>query len=515
MAGVASAVQAKKNMILEAENSENQVKNSDEEEPRGKLERQLTSTFDKQMLMDVNDVADADREQAEIVDLEKLKENELEGVGKQVATESGSSDNEQEESEAKLRILTGEATDIGGGSVNQDKSCCFRTGKNEEHLVAAVFDGHGRELGELAAIVARDFVRNELLKEEVLTELGQDPKKVFERIFEDAHLEIKDRFRRKIEESTDWDVFEDEAGFLVKKHRARAFRKNVKSPRGKRSSLFQTFLRSAKIEKAEVKLEEEPKIKYISEANVHGGTTATVVVILNHKRVLVANVGDSTALFGGMKNGTPMFKELSAEHSPEAPDEYLRVQQEFANSDKCLRFVFDVLDRNYHTTPKYACPPIFKPLESGSEHVEIARPNGFYYKNVRSEWATLVTTPPTAKFQDALAFTRSLGDLHLHVYGVSYVPEVQEFDLDKLVEESASGAALLLVCSDGVWDNWKYQDIIRKTMSSPLWATTLDGNSAQTLTNQMMEENIRLAKQHFGSQADNMTGIVCVIKPDN
>ena len=42
---------------------------------------------------------------------------------------------------------------------------------------------------------------------------------------------------------------------------------------------------------------------------------------------------------------------------------------------------------------------------------------GEYYKNVRSEWASLVTTPPTARFQDALAFTRSIGDLHLHAYG--------------------------------------------------------------------------------------------------
>ena len=29
---------------------------------------------------------------------------------------------------------------------------------------------------------------------------------------------------------------------------------------------------------------------------------------------------------------------------------------------------------------------------------------GEYYKNVRSEWASLVTTPPTARFQDALPF---------------------------------------------------------------------------------------------------------------
>lgn len=40
-----------------------------------------------------------------------------------------------------------------------------------------------------------------------------------------------------------------------------------------------------------------------------------------------------------------------------------------------------------------------------------------YYKNIRREWASLVATPPSARFQDALAFTRSLGDLHLHTYG--------------------------------------------------------------------------------------------------
>jgi len=43
--------------------------------------------------------------------------------------------------------------------------------------------------------------------------------------------------------------------------------------------------------------------------------------------------------------------------------------------------------------------------------------SGAYYKNVRKEWASLVATPPSARFQDALAFTRSLGDLHLQIYG--------------------------------------------------------------------------------------------------
>ena len=54
---------------------------------------------------------------------------------------------------------------------------------------------------------------------------------------------------------------------------------------------------------------------------------------------------------------------------------------------------------------------------------------GSYYKNVRKEWASLVSTPSSARFQDALAFTRSLGDLHLHTYGVTHYPEVQVLDL--------------------------------------------------------------------------------------
>jgi len=50
-----------------------------------------------------------------------------------------------------------------------------------------------------------------------------------------------------------------------------------------------------------------------------------------------------------------------------------------------------------------------------------------YYKNVRKEWASLVSTPPTAKFQDALAFTRSLGDFHLHTYGIQTLNDMLYF----------------------------------------------------------------------------------------
>jgi len=43
--------------------------------------------------------------------------------------------------------------------------------------------------------------------------------------------------------------------------------------------------------------------------------------------MIVANVGDSTALWGGVnEEGQVVFRELSAEHSPESKGEFERVR---------------------------------------------------------------------------------------------------------------------------------------------------------------------------------------------
>lgn len=74
-------------------------------------------------------------------------------------------------------------------------------------------------------------------------------------------------------------------------------------------------------------------------------------------------------------------------------------------------------------------------------------------------------------FQDALAFTRSLGDFHLQSFGVCFLPEVFEIDLGALLspnpnsDNSVSKFITLLVCSDGIWDNWKFDDVTQFTLS--------------------------------------------------
>ena len=54
-----------------------------------------------------------------------------------------------------LKFRYGVATDIGGGQTNQDAYGVFEV-EAEDCVVMGVYDGHGRELGELASQVARD-----------------------------------------------------------------------------------------------------------------------------------------------------------------------------------------------------------------------------------------------------------------------------------------------------------------------------------------------------------------------
>ena len=141
---------------------------------------------------------------------------------------------------------------------------------------------------------------------------------------------------------------------------------------------------------------------------------------------------------------------LSAEHSPETPSEYTRMREfrpcphRGTNFSEML-FVYDAPSYS-----KYDCPDVFR--VEGETATPVVTNNGRYYKSVRNEWATLVTTPPHSRFQDALAFTRSVGDLHLQTYGVTCKPDVAVMDLQAMFAERAAkgevdpnSPALLLV----------------------------------------------------------------------
>jgi serine/threonine protein phosphatase PrpC len=373
----------------------------------------------------------------------------------------------------------------------------------------------------MAAKVAKSVFRDELARPEVQDRLRADPLPILTLTFANAHKAIEEAFRKHYEE-LGWLVERAREGYLTRMN------KNRTGPL----------------------------------MCIHGGTTATVLVVLDGRRIVVANVGDSTAIIAGLgtagalhsvKEWTPMpphkpaggsapagaarslssgpesapaplpvtvavpdavassYMELSADHSPESHTEFQRMQTFRPHGTLPhhpeLLFVYDTL-----TSSKLSCPPIFD-VDSRSGKTEKTE-RGSYYKNVRCEWATLVATPPHAPYQDALAFTRSLGDLHLQTYGVSHTPEVWWMDL-----MAPGGAPLvpyplsIVVASDGIWDNWKFEEVAAYVLAPPRLAEVLRSNSAQAAAGELMATNLERGRANFGSSADNMTAITLYLIP--
>jgi serine/threonine protein phosphatase PrpC len=432
-------------------------------------------------------------------------------------------------------------------------------------------------MGQAAAKVAKQVMREELSKPETLARLRLNPKSTLDAAFATAHKAIESHFAQSYE-SQGWIVTRAPEGYLL---------------RSKPGSSGNPLC-------------------------VHGGTTATVLIVLDGRRLVVSNVGDSTAIIAGLgiagmlrpieewvpsSAGSPIkvdlppsqispatggagataamlppipalpvacnavagapptstclysppqplksksynpvpsevsssYMELSADHSPESHTEFARMHayrpcpSGTPNKPELL-FVYDTF-----TASKLQCPPIFDfpasssasdPASSGSSPVKTER--GSYYKNVRCEWATLVATPPHAPFQDALAFTRSLGDLHLQTYGVSHTPESWWMDLLTPLESSSSSSAsssssegrplvshptAIVLASDGLWDNWKFEEVAAFALTPDRVAKVHSTGSALGPAAELMDENIRRGHANFGNSADNMSALVLYIFP--
>ena len=301
------------------------------------------------------------------------------------------------ETPAKFRInfqVSGD-TDIGGGKENQDDFLIWQK-KEEKIYVLAVLDGHGRDVGKLAAESGKNYLLQYFDQNYKL--ISSNPVEVISNAMKLCHLHIKEKFRTELS-SQGWEVLEAVEGYLIK-------RKN-------------------------------PTQSWMC---VHGGTSCSIIAVIDDK-LYTANVGDSSALLctsdkllnssniihlGDLdqfsdSNFDPCIDEdllkdtllITSEHSPESYREFNRMRNFRSNeSDKRFPALHVVYDSP--GVEKIKCPPVF--IISSDDKVSITN-KGTYYKNVRKEWASLVTTPSSARFQDALAFTRSLGDLHLQTYG--------------------------------------------------------------------------------------------------
>jgi len=306
----------------------------------------------------------------------------------------------------------GWGTDIGGGRENQDDAFIY-TNQAEKILVIGVLDGHGREVGKIAAMAARRRLLS--FFEERYENLKTKPYETLVDAHVLAHEHVKDSFKLELSRQG-FEVSEAPEGYLMKRRSPSAPWSCVHG--GSSCSIIAIV----------------GYTMYIANVGDSTGTLCSTVPILNRAEQL-KHLGDSATppglnpdgtVAGGVEitaspSPTPVdTMVITAEHSPESSSEFCRMRafraREGDATQPSLHVVYDAPAQD-----KTRCSPVFEFDDAG---VPVITNRGKYYKNVRKEWASLVSTPTSALYQDALAFTRSIGDLHLHVYGVTHYPEI-------------------------------------------------------------------------------------------
>lgn len=530
-----------------------------------------------------------------------------------------------------LRWQVGGDTDIGGSSENQDDMFIWE--KKELGLcVIGVLDGHGREVGKLAAVSAKCFLVN--FFEKYYQDLFSMPYECLARAHLEAHLHVKDAFKSYFQHHG-WEVLEYK-NYLIKRRRAGTgggpvssgwqcvhggtscsivavvgdllYIANVGDSSGTLSfancskvlendksdptvkvdpvSMNQftdlifvgdsdsqsikntrSYENKAVMECSDMSVSTSSVMTDVESVNSSGilqpaslgqnltpNSSTVFTTVMNHSQVRVGGHAEEALRKHNAKLSKvsphhlpPAADHLvvTAEHSPESPEEYLRLCSFHCLENSQLPTP-TTMDGSNIVSPVYSfgecadppspgllvvydesncqdkskCPNIFC-VEGAEKQLKVTN-NGRYYKNVRKEWASLVATPRTAKFHDALAFTRSLGDFHLHTYGVSQYPEVQCVDLGVLLNRAKLAGSVPVFClvlaTDGVWDNWTYEDVTKFVMDASclqavLTATTPNGGAAR-VSHSFLHRNMIHSNRNFGNQADNATGIVLYLSAD-
>ena len=412
-----------------------------------------------------------------------------------------------------LKIQIGYDTDIGGNRDNQDRYSVFTTPEHEVCAIS-VADGHCAETGHFAADITKKCL--EKLLETRITELIENPVAFLEFCCDYIHEQIRIGLV-EIMEKGGYNIKVDESGVILKN-----------------------------------------KHEFLGWNELKGGTTFSIIVLIGRK-IYMANVGDSSGLLcckhpvlktsdikyekdaanpikeihNEEADSSPStYIELTRDHSPESIDEYTRMRT-FKCSDENPNHaeLLCVYDNQYKHKPR--CPNVFDISESGIP--TIRNDDGsfeYYYKNVRKEKAAYLSD---RSGDNVLSVTRALGDFKLQTLGLSNKPEIQSIDLEPIfaqlklqidatkvntekgdtetVKQVDPMSVCVVLCTDGVWDNWIYDHVCKFVMDpSCLNAIVADTEKgAARVAKSFMLRNQTFARKNFGDGSDNATGIVMYI----
>ena len=205
-----------------------------------------------------------------------------------------------------------------------------------------------------------------------------------------------------------------------------------------------------------------------------GGTTASwlyIDPIDGHCQV--AHVGDSEVRYFDEDTGDGV--SLTEDHSACSLEEFKRIK---ACPDPC-RFEF---------VSRYESG---RPVFIKSDEWILNPAGGYSHCTVRKDWAAYVVSPVTGR----LAFTRTLGDVHMKKHGVIAEPSVT-------TAPPPTGMRAIVLATDGMWDVMHYADV-RTIVRRP----DLLGN-AEAATAALMEKVHEVSKQIPALGGDDVTIVV-------
>jgi serine/threonine protein phosphatase PrpC len=96
-------------------------------------------------------------------------------------------------------------------------------------------------------------------------------------------------------------------------------------------------------------------------------------------------------------------------------------------------------------------------------------------------------------------------------YGLTWKPIYRSINLLEIVKEDSQ--LCIFTASDGVWDNWKYEDVAKfiylEFFSKSIFS---DENSNENYAKIFIEKNDIYALKNFGKDRDNATVILTFLK---
>ena len=389
-----------------------------------------------------------------------------------------------------------------GGLGKENQDTYFVIHPSPELSVYAVFDGHGKRFGRLAAQVASKRVAKLLggWHKWVL----DAPEAAMRLAFADAHASIRRAMM--------------------------AADPSIRSVAGRDAGAAGSYLLQWVEEEAE-EAGAEPTGFWDA---VDGGTTATVVAIIRGELAVIGIVGDSSVLLLGRHGESfdlepgpqkpALHRVLVDEHSPPNLPEYKRISA--LPGTESVRFVYDC--------PDFEEFNIFERDANGvailsTEGLRLADEHQCMHKNSREDRFTLLAIPEmpvelpampslggrrgaaqTAMIEEqAITMTRSLGDFYAHHHGVSWEPEVKTLPL-RAIDASVHASPHLYLASDGVWDLWEFDEVAEALVppSQQGAAGQAGAQQVERLAAALIESTRARSNDYYGESADNLTGVL-------